>query len=73
MRGVRVVGVGFTDATVALDAYAEVRVHEHETIVLEATGVRRLTVVDGDIRDEKVTDPRERERLVRLFHEDPDA
>ncbi|WP_116239961.1 hypothetical protein [Microbacterium sp. AG157] len=62
--------MGFTDATVALDSLAEVRVYPHETIVLESTGVRRLTVVDGDIRDAKVTDPRERERLTRLFNED---
>ena len=67
---IRVVGVGYTDAMIALDAYAEVRVHERETVVLETTGLRRLTVVNGEIRDEKITDPRERERLTRLFHED---
>ena len=70
MRGVRIVGVGFSDATVALDADSEVRVHEHETIVLQSTGLRRLTVVNGEVRDEKITVPRERERLVRTFNED---
>lgn len=69
MTGVRVVGVGYTDHTVMLDSLAEVRVHERETIVLESTGVRRLTVVNGEIRDEKITDPRERERLLRMFSE----
>lgn len=70
MRGVRIVGVGFTDATVALDSLAEVRVYPHETIVLETTGVRRLTVVNGDIRDEKITDARTVDRLTRLLSGD---
>lgn len=70
MRGVRIVSVGYTDHTVMLDADTEVRVHERETIVLESTGLRRLTVLGGDIRDEKITDPRERERLTRLFSQD---
>lgn len=69
MSGVRIVSVGHTDHTVMLDAYAEVRVHERETVVLETTGVRRLTVVDDEIRDDKIIDPRERERLTRLFTE----
>ncbi|MEZ3156681.1 hypothetical protein AB1K56_07070 [Microbacterium sp. BWR-S6Y] len=62
--------MGHTEHTVMLDGLAEVRVYERETVVLETTGVRRLTVVNGDIRDEKITDPRERERFVRMFAED---
>lgn len=70
MNGIRIVSVGHSDSTVALDAYAEVRVHDGETIVLESTGLRRLSVVNGEIRDEKITDRSERELLTRMFNED---
>lgn len=61
--------MGHTDRTVMFDAYSEVRVHERETIVLESTGLRRLTVVNGEVRDERVTDARTRDHLTRLFAE----
>lgn len=69
MTGVRIVSVGHTDHTVMLDSLAEVRVYSANTVVLESTGVRRLTVVNGKVRDEKVTDAHTRDRLTRLFQE----
>lgn len=67
---VRVVSVGYSDAVVALDPYAEVRVFADCTLVLETSGLRRLSLVDGEIRDEKVADARTRDRLTRLFSQD---
>jgi len=67
---VRVVSVGYSGATVALDSLAEVRVFADQTLVLETSGLRRLTVVDGEVRDELVSDARTRERLTRLFNAD---
>jgi hypothetical protein len=68
---VRVVGVGHSDAMIALDVYAEVRVFSTHTLVLETTGMRRISLgPDGEIRDALITDRRERELLTRLFNED---
>ncbi len=68
---IRVVGVGHTDAMIALDAYAEVRLFERHTLVLEATGMRRISLGDdGEIRDELITNRRERDLLTRMFQED---
>ena len=68
---VRVVGVGYTDAMIALDVYAEARVFSTQTLVLETTGMRRISLgPDGEIRDVLITDQRERELLTRLFQED---
>lgn len=68
---VRVVGVGYTDEMIALDVYAEVRVFSTHTLVLESTGMRRISLGnDGEIRDVLITDRRERELLTRMFQED---
>lgn len=68
---IRVVGVGYTDAMIALDIYSEVRVFSTHTLVLETTGMRRISLgEDGEIRDVLVTDRRERELLTRMFNED---
>ena len=68
---IRVVGVGHTDAMVALDVYAEVRVFSTHTLVLETTCMRRISLgEDGEIRDVLITDRRERELLTRMFNED---
>ena len=71
MRGVRVVSVGFSEHTAMLDADALVRVFVDHTLVLEANGLRRLTVVDGDVREQKIAaDDRTYNALIRTFSED---
>lgn len=69
MSGVRIVSVGHSDLTTMLPAHALVRVYRDQTVALVDGGLRRLTVVNGDVRDEPVTESREFNRLMGLFDE----
>lgn len=69
MSGVRIVSVGYSDHTEMLPAHALARVYRDQTVVMVDGALRRLAVVDGDVRDEPITEVREYNRLSALFGE----